>query len=69
MTSSSTPTKSYSVRFVEWNAWQMSVTASSPEAAERAAKRRLNHAGLDACKHRDCGYEAFEVEEEAPRLL
>jgi hypothetical protein len=41
----------------------MWVTASSPQAAERAAKRRLYSSGLDACKHRDCGFEAFDVEE------
>ena len=66
MTSSPNPKQAYIVRFVEWNAWQMSVTASSPEAAERAAKRRLYRSGLDACKHRDCGYETFEVEEAQP---
>ena len=63
MTSSPKPKPTFVVRFVEWNAWAMWVTASSPQAAERAAKRRLYSWGLDACKHRDCGFEAFEVEE------
>jgi type IV pilus biogenesis protein CpaD/CtpE len=60
------PKQEYSVRFVEWNAWEMWVTASSPEAAERQVRRRLNQSGVDACKHRDCGYEAFDVEEVQP---
>jgi len=65
MTPLSPSKQTYVVRFVEWNAWQMDVIASSLEAAERAAKRRLIRSGLDTCKHRDCGYEAFEVEEVA----